>query len=82
LSFSSRTASGSLLVEDAQQLQQVVLDHVAQCASLVVEHAAAFDADLLRDRDLDVPDPSTTPQRFEQRVAEPQRDQVLHRLLP
>jgi len=51
-SFSSRTASGSLVArrfhrEDADELQQVALDHVAQCAGLIVELATPLDTQLL-----------------------------------
>ena len=64
-----------------QQLQRVVLDHVAQRAGAVVEVAARADADRLGDRDLDVGDAVAPPQRLEQRVAETQRGEVLHRRL-
>ena len=62
----------------AQQLQGVVLDHVAQRAGAVVEAAALFHAELLGNGDLDVGDGFAPPQRFEQGVAEAQREQVLH----
>ena len=62
------------------QLQHVVLHHVAQRAGLVVITRAAFEADGLRHRDLHVVDRRCVPQRLEQRVREPQREQVLHRL--
>ena len=58
----------------------MALHHVAQCAGLVVELATPFDTQLLRDRDLHVTDTPAPPQRLEQRVAETQRNQVLHRL--
>jgi len=61
--------------DDREQLQQMVLDHVAQCAGLIVERSAATDAKLFRDRDLDVVDPFAAPQRFEHHVAEAQREQ-------
>ena len=66
---------------DAQQLQQVVLHHVAQRTGAVVEIAARLHAHLLGERDLHVADPGAVPQRFQQRVGEAQREQVLHRLL-
>ena len=59
----------------------MVLHHVAQRAGLVVELRAPLDAELLGDRDLHVLDAAAAPQRLEQRVAEAQRQQVLHRLL-
>ena len=65
----------------AQQLQQVVLHHVAQRAGAVVVVGAAADADGLGHRYLDVVDVPRVPQRLEQRVGEPQHEQVLHGLL-
>ena len=59
----------------------MILDHVTHRAGLVVELAAPFDADMFADGDLHMADASAAPQRFEQHVAEAQRDQVLHRLL-
>ena len=64
-----------------QQLQRVVLDHVAQRAGAAVEIAARADAERLGQRDLDVGDALAPPERLEQRVAEAQRHQVLHRRL-
>jgi hypothetical protein len=66
---------------DAQQLQQVVLQHVAQRARGVVVTEAVADADLFGDGDLHVRDPLAAPQRFEQDVPEAQRQQVLHGFL-
>jgi hypothetical protein len=54
----------------------MVLHHVAQCAGVVVEVAARFDAEFLGDRDLDALDPLAAPQRLEQRIAEAQREQI------
>jgi hypothetical protein len=86
LSFSSRmrvgVAGGRRLHRDhRQQLQRMVLHHVAQRTGAVVEVAARAHADGLGQRDLDVGDALAPPQRFEQRVAEAQRRQVLHRRL-
>ena len=67
--------------DHAQQLQQVVLHHVAQRAAAVVVAASLLDTDLLGDRDHHARDVLAPPQRFEQQVAETQRHQVLHRLL-
>ena len=64
-----------------QQLQQVVLEHVAQHAGLVVVIAAALDLDLLGDGDLHVIDVIVVPQRLEQRVGEAENEDVLHRVL-
>jgi len=68
-----------LHADGAQQLQRVVLHHVAQGAGGFVEGAAFLDADFLGDRDLDVGDMFAPPQRLEQRIAEAQGEQVLHR---
>ena len=67
--------------DDAQQLQQVVLHHVAQRAGLVVETRAAAHADRFRDRDLHALDIRRLPQRAENRIAEAQHHQVLHGFL-
>ena len=64
-----------------KQLQHVVLHHVPERAGAVVIIAAALDPDGLGDRNLDVVDMRTVPQRFEQQVGEAQREQVLDRLL-
>ena len=64
-----------------EQLQHVVLDHVAQRAGTVVVAAAVLDAEGLGHGDLHVVDVLRVPQRLEQRVGEAQRQQVLHRLL-
>ena len=65
--------------DDRKQLQQMVLHHVAQRAGIVVEVAARFHAEFFGNRDLNALDPLAAPQRFEQRIAEAQRQQVLHR---
>ena len=84
--FSSRTAlavicaGGSIAVSD-EQLQQMVLEHVAHDAGFLVVLAAIFDADRLRRRDLHVVDPLPVPDRLEDRVGKAQNQHVLHRLL-
>ena len=60
----------------------MVLDDVADDAGLFVKGAAAGDADRLRHRDLDVLDVVAIPERLQQRVGEPEIQQVLHRLFP
>jgi hypothetical protein len=65
----------------ADDLQQVVLNDVADDAGLVVELAAPFDAEAFGERDLDVLDVVPVPDRFEKRVREPEVQEVLHRLL-
>jgi len=60
----------------------VVLDHVAQRAGLLVVAAPTLQPAGFRHRDLHVIDPVPVPERFEDRVAEPEDEEVLHRLLP
>ena len=70
-----------LHADGADQLQRVVLHHVAKRAGLVVEGAALFHAQVFGNRDLDVGDVLAAPDRLEQRIAKAHRKQVLHRRL-
>ena len=63
------------------ELERVVLHDVAQRAGLVVELAAALDADRLGHRDLHAVDVAAVPDRLEQAVAEAEDGEVLDRLL-
>ena len=63
------------------ELEQVVLEDVADRARLLVERGAALDPDRLGDGDLDVVDELAVPDRLEDPVREPQREQVLDGLL-
>lgn len=63
--------------DQAQQLQQMVLDHVAQLAGLVEVAPTALDTDLLGHGDFHVGDVILVPLGFEQTVGETQGDQVL-----
>ena len=63
--------------DQAQQLQHVVLHHVAQHAGAVEVAGAAFQADRLGDGDLHVVDDIGVPQPLENRIGEAQREQVL-----
>ncbi len=65
----------------AEQLQQVVLHHVAHGAGLVVVAAAVLHAQGLAHADLHVVDVPGAPDRLEQGIGEAQRHEVLHRLL-
>ena len=65
----------------ADDLQQVVLDDVADDAGLLVELAAALHAEALGHRDLHVLDVVAVPDRLEERVGEAEVEDVLHRLL-
>ncbi len=64
-----------------QQLQQVVLHHVAQRAGVVVIVGTAFHAQAFGHGDLHVVDVRGIPQRLEQDVGKTQCHQVLHRFL-
>ena len=59
----------------------MVLQDVAARAGLLVERAAALDAAILGDGDLDVVDVAPVPERLEDAVAEAEDQQVAHRLL-
>ena len=67
--------------DQRQQLQQVVLHHVAQRAGLLVVAGARADAFLFGDGDLHVVDVFLVEQRLEDAVGEPQHQDVLDRLL-
>ena len=66
---------------DRDELQQVVLEDVADRAGLLVVRRAPLDPDRLGDGDLHVVDELAVPDRLEDAVREPQRQHVLHRLL-
>ena len=65
---------------DAQQLQQVVLHHVAHGAGAVVKTRAAAHAHGFSHRDLHALDVRAAPQRLKNGVAKAQHHQVLNRL--
>ena len=67
--------------DEAQQLEQVVLHHVAQRARLLVVRAARLHADRLGDGDLDLGHVVTVPQRLEDPVGETEHEKVLDGLL-
>ena len=86
LTFSSRRAFGlerrrRLHRDQADELEQVVLEDVARGAGLLVERAAVLDADRLGHRDLHVVDVAPVPERLEDAVAEAEDQQVADRLL-
>ena len=66
---------------DRDELEQMVLKDVAHRSRLLVERGASFDAERLRDRDLDMVDELSVPDRLEDAVRESQREHVLDRLL-
>ena len=64
-----------------QQLEHVVLDHVAQRPRAIVKPDPPLKPDRLGHRDLDMLDMGRVPQRLEQYIGKAQRQQVLDRLL-
>ena len=66
---------------ERQHLHDVVLDDVAQRAGRLVEAAAVLDAEALGHRDLDLLDVPAVPDRLEDRIGEPQGEEVLDGLL-
>ena len=84
--FSSTSGLGSSDVgrlhrDEAEHLEQVRHDHVAERAGALVEAGARADRERLGHVDLDVVDVVAVPDRLEHAVREPQREDVLHRLL-
>ncbi len=67
--------------DQGHELEQVVLDDVAGCSDAVVVSGAGADADVLGHGDLHVVDVVAVPDRLEHAVGEPERQDVLHRLL-
>ena len=63
------------------ELEDVILHHVAQCARLLVIAGALADPFFLRHRDLDVIDVLLIEQRFEDAVGEAEHENVLDRFL-
>ena len=67
--------------EQGDELDQMVLDHIAQCSNRVIEGSPTLDSEVLRHRDLDASDVVAVPDGLEDRVGEPVHHQVLHRIL-
>ncbi len=67
--------------QQRDDLEQVVLHHVAQAARAFVERAAALDAELLGQRDLHAGDVVAVPDRLEKGVGEAEVQDVHDRLL-
>jgi hypothetical protein len=72
---------GRLHRHESEHLEQVVLDHVAQRAGLLVVPGPLLDAGGFGDRDLDVVDRLAAPGPLDHRVREAEDEDVLHRLL-
>src|SRR5262245_10999799 len=68
--------------EVADDLQQMILDDVADDAGLFVEGAAALDAEAFGQRDLHVLDVMTVPDRFQEGIREAEVQDVLHGFFP
>jgi hypothetical protein len=68
---------GGLHGDGGEDLEEVVLDHVAEGAGFLVVGAAAFDADGFGGGDLDVIDVLAIPEGFEDGVAEAEGEDVL-----
>ncbi len=60
----------------------MILNHVADGAGLIVECAAALDAEVFRHGDLHALDMVAVPERLEERIREAEVDHVLHGPLP
>ena len=67
--------------QQQQHVEQMVLDDVADGADLVVELAAALDAEILGHGDLHALDVIAVPDRLEEGVGEAEIEQVLDRFL-
>jgi hypothetical protein len=72
---------GGLHRRQAEELEQVVLEHVAQDAGLLVVAGPVADADRFAHRDLDVVHVALVPERLEDPVRETEDEDVLNRLL-
>ena len=72
---------GRLHCDQREQLQHVVLHHVADRAGIIIERHAPLEANGFGDCDLHVIDVGGVPERLEHQVGKAQREQVLHRLL-
>src|SRR3954463_1287268 len=68
--------------DEGEDLQQVVLHDIARRADRVVEPATVADAEILGHRDLHALHEVPVPQRFEERVGEPEVREVLDGLAP
>ena len=85
MNCSLRIASGvvarrGLHRQQAHDLEEVVLDDVADRARLVVERPSVGHIERLGHVDLDAGDVVPIPDRLQERVGEPEVEQVLHRL--
>ncbi len=85
LFIADRLAVGSdrrLHGQIGQHLKQVILDHIANGAGLIVEGSAALDPERLRHRDLHALDVAAVTQRLEERINKAEKDHIVDRPLP
>jgi hypothetical protein len=67
--------------EQRHHLQQVILHDVTDRPRLIVEPAAALDAEALRHGDLDALDVVPVPNRLQEGIGKAKEEEILHRLL-
>ena len=67
--------------DQAEDLDEMILDHVPQGPGVVVVGPPVFDPDLLGHGDLHVVDVAPVPDRLEEGIGKAERQDVLHRLL-
>ncbi len=83
VAYGIRRKGGARFHRDrGHDLEQVVLDHVAQRSGLLIICPATFDTDRLRAGDLHIVDVAAVPERLKDAVAEAERQDVLDGLLP
>ena len=75
-------ALGRLHREQRDHLEEVVLHDVSEAADLLVERAATLHAEVLGHGDLDARDVVAVPDRLEERIREPEVEDVLDLFLP
>ena len=68
--------------QQRDDLEEVVLDHVAQTAGGFVKRAAALHAEILGEGDLDAGHVVAVPDRLEERIGEAEIEDIHDRLLP
>src|SRR5215831_8596974 len=61
-----------------QDLKQVILNNIADCASLIVECSSALNSEVFRHGDLYALDLIAVPERLEERILEAEEDHVMH----
>src|SRR5215471_13641181 len=60
----------------------MILNHIADGPCLIVESTSTLNTEVLRHRDLNAFDIVTVPERLEQRVCEPEVQNILNRPFP